>query len=160
MKTAGIYILIVLVAALLLCQCAPRFGLDGWLKTLPAVAESTATKPVACNDEAVIMRLQKAVAEAYEGIYDIERDYIVTWERKSADRIVCKARAVFVRPLEKKKTPQDEGGFLQAVNEVFGLARKPGESIWVSYDVYRTLRDGETGGYVFVSLREKNGARP
>jgi len=116
--------------------------------------------PLACNEARVLAKLKQKVSDAYEGVYDPLEDYVVEWERKSADRVVCRAKCVFVKPLRPKPKTVEKGSFFEAVNEVFGLTRKPGESVWVTYEAYRTLRAGQKGGYLFVELVEKGKGLP
>jgi hypothetical protein len=150
MKTLGIYLLVLMAGVLLYCQCGDKLLSLG--KELPAAVAGD-THPVTCNDDEAIALLEKKVSEADDGVYEAARDFIVTWERKSDDRVVCRAKCIYKAPRKKPKNDDDPSStILSAVNEVFGLDRKPGDAVWVSYVVYRTMRYGQKGGYLFVDL--------
>jgi hypothetical protein len=150
MKTPGIYLLAAMVALMLYCQCGDK--LMRMSEALPAAVAGD-TRVVACNDDEAIAQLEKKVSEADDGVYEVARDFIVTWERKSDERVICRAKCIYKAPRKKSKNDEDPSStILSAVNEVFGLDRKPGDAVWVRYEVYRTMRDGQKGGYLFVDL--------
>ena len=147
MRTLGIYLILVVLLFLVYCRCGmpAKHDANQWLSRHSALR---------CNDKEVLALLKEKLRQKEGAIYEPQSDFTVLWQRLSDDHIVCKARCRYVAAAKKPKSKNDDttGSILQAVNEVFGLEHKPGDTVWASYDVYRTLPSEQGGEYLFVKL--------